>query len=64
MEYIYSVQEQEYVICIHMYMLLNTRIHECKYNKGMVCTEGSKGQGNASFITHSTQQQTVQIKVF
>lgn len=53
MEYIYSIQE--YVICIHMYMLLNTRMH---YNKGMVCTEESKGQGNASFITHSTQQQT------
>lgn len=59
MEYIYSIQE--YAICIHMYMLLNTRMH---YNKGMVCTEGSKGQGNASFITHSTQQQTNKWKYF
>lgn len=42
MEYIYSIQEQEYVICIHMYMLLNTRIHECIATRVWYAQKGPK----------------------
>lgn len=40
MEYIYSIQE--YAICIHMYMLVNTRIHECITTRVWYAQKGPK----------------------
>lgn len=40
MEYLYSIQE--YAICIHMYMLVNTRIHECITTRVWYAQKGPK----------------------